>query len=230
MKGYAGQVSHVDLSTGKVWNEKFDEAYARKYLGGNGFAARTLIASVPGGADPLGEENVLIFCTGPLNGTLAHGSGRAGIVTKSPLTGYFMDSYFGGDWGAQLKQSGRDMLVISGKSPHPVVLYCDDDNVHLIPSEDLWGLTTLQVQNRLKQKLGNDIRSVCCGPAGEQQVPMACCISGRRAAGRGGTGAVMGSKHLKAVAVPGSRDIAGHVPRPHHHINAGRFDTPRPLS
>ena len=74
MKGYAGQITHVDLSSGKVRNEKFDEKFARKYLGGNGFAARTLIDSVPRGADPLGEENVLIFCTGPLTGTLAHGS------------------------------------------------------------------------------------------------------------------------------------------------------------
>jgi aldehyde:ferredoxin oxidoreductase len=207
MKGYAGQITHVDLSTGKVRNEKFDEEFARKYLGGNGFAARTLIDTVPRGADPLGEENVLILCTGPLNGTLAHGSGRAGIVTKSPLTGYFMDSYFGGDWGARLKQSGRDMLVISGKSPHPVVLFCDDDIVELIEAEDLWGLTTLQVQERLKQKLGKDIRTVCCGPAGEKQVPMACCIGGRRAAGRGGTGAVLGSKNLKAISIRGTQDI-----------------------
>ncbi|MCP4630364.1 MAG: aldehyde ferredoxin oxidoreductase family protein [bacterium] len=207
MKGYAGQITHVDLSTGKIRNEKFNEEFARKYLGGNGFAARTLIDSVPSGADPLGEENVLIFCTGPLTGTLAHGSGRAGIVTKSPLTGYFMDSYFGGEWGARLKQSGRDMLVISGKSPHPVVLFCDDDIVELIEAEDLWGLTTLQVQERLKQKLGTDIRTVCCGPAGEKQVSMACCIGGRRAAGRGGTGAVMGSKNLKAVSIRGTQDI-----------------------
>jgi aldehyde:ferredoxin oxidoreductase len=207
MKGYAGRITHVDLSTGNIYNEKFDEMFARKYLGGNGFGARVLIDSVPRGADPLGAENVLILCTGPLNGTLAHGSGRAGIITKSPLTGYFMDSYFGGDWGAQLKQSGCDMLVITGKSPHPVVLYCDDDKVKLLSSEDLWGLTTFQVQERLKQKLGDDIRTVCCGPAGEKQVLMACCIGGRRAAGRGGTGAVMGSKNLKAISVRGTRDI-----------------------
>ena len=207
MKGYAGQITHVDLTTGEIRNEPFTEAFARKYLGGNGFAARTLIDSVPAGADPLGKDNVLIFCTGPLTGTLAHGSGRAGIVTKSPLTGYFMDSYFGGDWGARLKQSGRDMLVISGKSPHPVVLFCNDDVVELIDAGDLWGLTTLQVQERLKQKLGNDIRTVCCGPAGEKQVSMACCIGGRRAAGRGGTGAVLGSKNLKAVSVRGTRDV-----------------------
>jgi len=207
MKGYAGQITHVDLSTGKIRNETFNEKYARKYLGGNGFAARILIDKVPAGADPLGEENVLIFCTGPVTGTLAHGSGRAGIVTKSPLTGYFMDSYFGGEWGARLKQSGRDMLVISGKSPHPVVLFCDDDAVELIEAGDLWGMTTLQAQERLKRKLGNDIRTVCCGPAGEKRVSMACCIGGRRAAGRGGTGAVMGAKNLKAVAVRGTRDV-----------------------
>ena len=226
MKGYAGRITHVDLSSGMIRNETFDEVFARKYLGGNGFAARKLIDSVPRGADPLGAENVLIFCTGPLNGTLAHGSGRAGIITKSPLTGYFMDSYFGGDWGSQLKQSGRDMLVITGKSPHPVVLCCDDDNVNLIPGGDLWGLTTLQAQERLKQKLGEDLRTVCCGPAGEKQVLIACCIGGRRAAGRGGTGAVMGSKNLKAISVRGTRDIQVANMRgllKHYHENKQKF-------
>ena len=128
-------------------------------------------ATVAGGADPLGKENVFILCSGPLNGTLAHGSGRTGIVTKSPLSGYFMDSYVGSDLGgAQLKQSGRDMLVIEGKSSKPVVLFCDDDALSLIPADDLWGLDTLAVQDRLREKFGKGISTLCCGPAGENQV------------------------------------------------------------
>ena len=207
MKGYAGKITYVDLTSGKIWDEDIQESFARKFLGGNGFAARILYDLLPKGIDPLSPENVLILCTGPLNGTLAHGSGRTGLVTKSPLTGYFMDSYFGGEFGARLKQSGRDMLVILGKSPTPVVLFCNDDAATLIPAEELWGLITTDVQDRLVDKLGPGISSVCCGPAGENLVSMACCISGRRAAGRGGTGAVMGSKNLKAVSVRGTQDI-----------------------
>jgi aldehyde:ferredoxin oxidoreductase len=207
MKGYTGKITYVDLSSGKIWNEAIEEAFARKYLGGNGFAARILYDRVPKGADPLSPENAFIICTGPLNGTLAHGSGRAGIVTKSPLTGYFMDSYFGGEFGSRLKQSGRDMLVVLGKSPTPVVLFCDDDQAALIPADDLREMTTTDVQESLVQQFGSDISTVCCGPAGEKLVPMACCIGGRRAAGRGGTGAVLGSKNLKAISVRGSQDI-----------------------
>jgi aldehyde:ferredoxin oxidoreductase len=207
MKGYAGKITTVDLTSGNIWDEDIQETFARKFLGGNGFAARILYDRLPEGIHPLDPDNVLILCTGPLNGTLAHGSGRTGIVTKSPLTGYFMDSYFGGEFGARLKQSGRDLLVIHGKSPVPVVLFCDDGTVTLIPADDLWGMITTDVQDALEEKLGSGISTVCCGPAGENLVPMACCIAGRRAAGRGGTGAVMGSKNLKAVSVRGTKDI-----------------------
>lgn len=207
MKGYAGKITYVDLTSGKIWDEGIEERFARKYLGGNGFAARVLFDRVPRGTDPLGPENAIIVCTGPLNGTLAHGSGRAGIVTKSPLTGYFMDSYFGGEFGSHLKRSGRDMVVILGKSPRPVVLSCDDEKSNLIPAKELWGMSTRDTQDRLVDNLGKGISTVCCGPAGENLVPIACCIGGRRAAGRGGTGAVMGSKNLKAISVRGTKDI-----------------------
>jgi aldehyde:ferredoxin oxidoreductase len=207
MKGYAGKVTFVDLTSGTIHDESFNETFARKYLGGNGFAAKMLCDRVPLGADPLGPENAFILCTGPLNGTLAHGSGRCGIVTKSPLTGFFMDSYFGGEFGATLKRSGRDMIMVVGRSEAPVVLFCDDDQVSLLPAEDLWGKTTKDTQDRLAQRLGKGVSTVCCGPAGENWVPMACCISGRRAAGRGGTGAVLGAKNLKAISVRGTKDI-----------------------
>ncbi len=207
MKGYAGKITFVDLTTGSIEDASFDETFARKYLGGNGFAAKMLCDRVPQGADPLGPQNAFIVCTGPLTGTLAHGSGRCGIVTKSPLTGYFMDSYFGGEFGATLKRSGRDMIVVVGRSDAPVVLFCDDDRVSLLPAKDLWGKTTKDTQDRLVEKLGKGVSTLCCGPAGENAVPMACCISGRRAAGRGGTGAVLGAKNLKAITVRGTKDI-----------------------
>lgn len=207
MKGYAGKITRVNLTSGQVLEEPLEEPFARKYLGGNGFAARVLIDTVPPGADPLGPDNAFIVCAGPLTGTLAHGSGRAGIVTRSPLTGFFMDSYFGGEFGARLKQSGRDMIVVTGRSPEPVVLFCDGDQVRILSAGKLWGKTTRRTQDLLKEELGPGLSTVCCGPAGEAQVPLACCIGGRRAAGRGGTGAVMGSKNLKAICVRGFGDI-----------------------
>lgn len=207
MKGYAGKITYVDLTAGRVWDESVDESFARKYLGGSGFASRVLFDRVPGGAEPLGDENAFILCAGPVSGTLAHGSGRGGIVTKSPLTGYFMDSYFGGEFAASLKQSGRDMVVLLGKSPSPVFVFIDNDDVQIVPAESLWGLTTKDAQDRIREEYGKYISIVCCGPAGENLVPIACCISGRRAAGRGGTGAVLGSKNVKAVAVRGTKDV-----------------------
>ncbi len=207
MKGYGGTITYVDLSSGRVSDEHLEEAFARKYLGGNGFGVRVLFDRVPASADPLGPENALIVAAGPLNGTLAHGSGRAAIITKSPLTGYFMDSYFGGEFGSCLKQSGRDMVVIVGRSPAPMVLLCDDEKVRLVPANDIWGMNTKDTQDKLVERFGKGISTVCCGPAGENLVPIACSIGGRRAAGRGGTGAVMGSKNLKAISVRGTRDI-----------------------
>ncbi len=207
MNGYAGKITYVDLTSGKIWDEPVEEGFARKYLGGNGFAARVLYDRVPKGADALGPENAFIVCTGPLNGTLAHGSGRAGIVTKSPLTGLFMDSYFGGAFGARLKQSGRDMVVLLGKSSKPVAVVCDDQKTELISAEDLWGLNTLETQNKLRERLGKNTSTLCIGPAGENRIPMACCISERRAAGRGGIGAVLGAKNVKAISARGTRDI-----------------------
>jgi aldehyde:ferredoxin oxidoreductase len=207
MKGYGGTITYVDLSSGRVWDESLEQGFARQYLGGNGFGVRELFDRVPRGADPLGPENAFIIAAGPLNGTLAHGSGRAGIITKSPLTGYFMDSYFGGEFGSCLKQSGRDMIVIVGRSPTPMVLFCDDEAARLVPADDLWGMNTSDTQDRLADRFGKGISTLCCGPAGESLVPIACSIGDRRAAGRGGTGAVMGSKNLKAVSVRGTRDI-----------------------
>jgi aldehyde:ferredoxin oxidoreductase len=207
MNGYMGCITYVDLTTGRIWDEPLNDGFARKYLGGNGFGARILLDRVPKGADPLGPENALIVATGPLSGTTAHGSGRGAVITKSPLTGLFMDSYFGGDFALKLKQSGRDAVVVMGRSPRPVVLLLDEKGPSILPAEDLWGLSTLEVQDRLFERLGGDISVLCCGPAGERLVPIACTIGGRRAAGRGGTGAVMGSKNLKAMAARGLRDI-----------------------
>jgi len=155
----------------------------------------------------LDPENRLIIMTGPGEGTMLPGAGRAVVVTKSPLTNHFIDSYFGGHFGGELKYAGYDGIIIQGKADKPVYLLIEDDEVSIKDAEGLWGFDTFQTQFKMREELGEDICTLTIGPAGEKMVPLACIISGVNAAGRGGTGAVMGSKNLKAIAVKGSKDV-----------------------
>lgn len=207
--GYAGRLLYINLSTKEIRIEKLCKEFAEDYIGGNGFGAKLLFDMVPAGVDPLGPDNVLIFTVGPLQGTgLPAVSSRSAIITKSPLTGFFIDSYFGGQFGAELKYAGYDALVISGKSPNPVYIWVDDDKVELRDASHLWGLKTFETQIKLKREIGDEnIAVAVIGPSGENQSLISCTISGVRAAGRGGTGAVLGSKNLKAIALRGSHDV-----------------------
>ena len=205
--GYAGQFLRVDLSTGLIKAEPLTEEFAENYLGGVGFGARLLYDEVPAKADPLGPENRFIVVVGPAQGTSVPAvNSRAAIVTKSPLTGKFISSFFGGDFGARLKYAGYDGLIISGKADRPVYLYIKDDQVEIKDAEGLWGKNTYELQAELAGKYPES-DAVCIGRAGERMVRIACTISGVHAAGRGGTGAVMGSKNLKAIVVKGSKDV-----------------------
>ncbi|MEW6662511.1 MAG: aldehyde ferredoxin oxidoreductase family protein [Bacillota bacterium] len=207
-QGYAGKILRVDLSNNKVTMENVDETLVRQYLGGNGFGIKYLYEEVPAGLNPLDPTNRLIIMSGPGEGTMLPGAGRAVVITKSPLTNHFIDSYFGGHFGAELKYAGYDGIIIQGKADKPVYLLIDDDKVTIEDASDLWGLNTFQTQFKLREKLGEDISTLAIGPAGERMVPLACIISGVSAAGRGGTGAVMGSKNLKAIAARGTQDVA----------------------
>jgi len=206
-KGYAGKILRVDLTNKKVTAENVDDTLARQYLGGNGFGIKYLYDEVPAGLNPLDPENRLIIMTGPGEGTMLPGAGRAVVVTKSPLTNHFIDSYFGGHFGGELKYAGYDGIIIQGKADKPVYLLIEDDEVSIKDAEGLWGFDTFQTQFKMREELGEDICTLTIGPAGEKMVPLACIISGVNAAGRGGTGAVMGSKNLKAIAVKGSKDV-----------------------
>jgi aldehyde:ferredoxin oxidoreductase len=207
--GYAGKILHVDLTKRKgIKKEPLDMEFAKKYMGGKGFGARLLYDMVPAKVDPFSPQNPVIFCTGPLTGTMAQ-TNRYCIVTKSPLTGLFSDSYAGGDFSPELKYAGYDIVVIRGKSPKPVYLWIDDGNVELRSAKGIWGLDTYETQDRILEELGDkSIKVACIGPAGEKRVRFALVDSSpHRQAGRCGTGAVMGSKNLKAVAVRGSGKI-----------------------
>jgi len=207
--GYHGKIGWIDLTGGIVEDRTLEESIARKYLGGKGLGAYLLYKHLKPQTDPLGPGNIIIFVTGPLTGTNFPAVSRSGVITKSPLTGTFLDSYSGGFFGTQLKWAGYDALVISGRAETPVYLLVDDGKITIMPADHIWGLTTSETEKRLKKELAkkrNQKMSVAAiGPAGENLVRFACIINEKRAHGRGGPGAVMGSKNLKAVVVKGGR-------------------------
>jgi aldehyde:ferredoxin oxidoreductase len=207
--GYADRVLHIDLTTGKQWVLPIAGADRESSLGGRGMAARILTDEVPAGCDPLGPENRLIFFTGPLTGTRIPFTAKHVVVTKSPLTGGYTRSITGGYFSPELKFAGYDGVVISGRAERPVYLFITDEKVEIREAAALWGLTIPATESRIKEELGNPaVRVASIGPAGEKMVRFACIINDTyRVAGRGGTGAVMGSKNLKAIAVSGRRQV-----------------------
>ncbi len=201
-----GKVLIADLSANTVRTEPLNQAWADEYLGGRGLATRYLTEMMNPKADALSPENVLIFATGPMTGTMASTSGRYCVVTKGPLTNAIACSNSGGKFGAELKYAGYDLLICTGKAVKPVYLLIEDGNAQLMPADDLWGTTVWHTEEFLKEKHKDpQIKVASIGVAGEQGVKYACVVNDlHRAAGRSGVGAVMGSKHLKAVAVRGT--------------------------
>jgi len=211
-RGYAGKVLYVDLGREVHHTELLKEDVVQLLLGGKGLGALLLYRLLEKGVDPLSPRNPLIFATGPLTGTMAPGSGRFCVVTKSPATGTINDSYCGGFFGSELKMSGCDALVLLGKASEPSILVIDDGDVYVEPAGDIWGMKTFEAEDAVKKRLGGDFKVVEIGPAGERMAPIASIFSGTRSAGRGGTGAVMGSKNLKAIAVRGTGAIQVYDP------------------
>lgn len=205
--GHWGKGLRVNLTTGSIAVEPLDDLFLRRYMGGWGFIAHYLLKELPAGVDPLGPENLLLYATGPITGQSLAGGGRHMLGAKSPLTGGFAGSEVGGYFGAELKRAGWDLLLFEGASAEPVYLWINDDQVELRPAGHLWGHETADVQDAIRQELGDKaIRVSQCGPAGERLVRIANVIhDANRAAGRTGLGAVLGAKRLKAVAVRGAQ-------------------------
>ncbi len=203
--GYTGKILRVDLTAGKTWVDEMPDSFYRRYLGGNGFVAYYLLHEMAKGVDPLGPDNLLIFATGTFTGLPIAGAGRSCVGAKSPLTNGYGSADVGGFFGAELKQAGYDAVVVQGKSPKPVYLWINDGVVEIRDAEHLWGKPTLETQEAIHEELGDSrVRLAMIGPGGENLVRYACVINDlRHAAGRTGTGAVMGSKNLKAVAARG---------------------------
>ncbi|MFH0846970.1 MAG: aldehyde ferredoxin oxidoreductase family protein [Chloroflexota bacterium] len=205
--GYNGKILRVNLSTGTISTETLDEKFCRKYIGGAGFIAYYLMRELKAGTDPLGPANKLLFMCGPMTGLPVSGGGRNCVGCKSPLTGGFAKSEVGGFWGAELRHAGFDGAIIEGKASSPVYLWIHDGEAQLRDAKKLWGKSTKETEESIRQELGDSrIRLATIGPAGENLVRFACVINDlKEAAGRGGTGAVMGSKNLKAIAVRGTK-------------------------
>lgn len=205
MNGWMGRVLRIDLTHGTVREEQSDAQAWSRYLGGRGYGARVLYDETGPSTDPLSPDNLLVFATGPLTGTKAPTPSRYSLTTKSPLTGTTCDNNSGGRWGVQLKRSGYDALVVSGASNEPVYISIIDGKAQIKPASDLWGMDTRAATETLKSREGENTSVICIGPAGENGVLISCIMNdGSRALARGGCGAVMGSKNLKAIVAQGS--------------------------
>jgi len=195
------RILDVDLTTKEVGEFEVTEEDRRMYLGGKGLGLKYLYDRIPPGTDPLGEGNILAFMMGVLLGTGAPCSGRFSAVTKSPLTGIFTASSCGGPFGMALKTAGYEGMLISGKAPQPIYLNVSDEGVDFLDATDLMGMCTFETQKALN--LEKTHGALVIGPAGENRVLFANIASGHRFLGRGGMGAAMGSKNLKAVVARG---------------------------
>ncbi len=207
MEGWAGKVLDVNLSDGSIRSYPLDMNLAHQFIGGRGLGARLLWDLVGPEVDPLSPENVLIFATGPLTASGAQTSNRFTVSTKSPLTGTVLDANSGGWWGMQFKRTGHDVLIVRGKSPSPVMLEIKPGSVTLKDASHLWGKPVFETTAALGQN--NNRRNVLCiGPAGENLSRIAGIMNdGARSLARGGPGAVMGSKNLKAIVVEGDQKM-----------------------
>ncbi|MFZ5814990.1 MAG: aldehyde ferredoxin oxidoreductase family protein [Bacillota bacterium] len=206
-KGYHGKIARVNLTTGAITIEEPNDHFYRTYVGGHGFIAYFLLKEVPAGCDPLGPENKLIFATGPLTGLPFAGSGRHAIGAKSPLTGGYGGGEAGGFWGNEFKRAGFDALIVEGVAPKPVYIWIKDGQIEIRDAHHLWGLECKQAEQAVRDEHNDQrIRFAQIGPAGENKVLYATISNDlNEFVGRGGMGAVMGSKNLKGVACRGTK-------------------------
>ena len=203
-----GKVLRIDLTSGEVWTEP-TRKYTQRFLGGRGIDNWILYNEVKPWVTPFDPANRLIFGAGVLVGTLAPCATRHSIDAKSPMAGGVGSANSCGHFAPELKFAGYDHIVFQGRSRRPAYLWIDDDQVKILDASHIWGKTTWDTDDLIKEQLGDDeVQIACIGPAGENLVRSACVITNRaRSASRCGLGAVMGSKNLKAVVVRGSGSI-----------------------
>ncbi|MBM4462971.1 MAG: aldehyde ferredoxin oxidoreductase family protein [Chloroflexi bacterium] len=210
MAGFEGRMLEVNLTTGEIKRSTVDKDVLRQYIGGSGLAAKLFLDRVSPNVDPLSKENTLFFLTGPLSGTNIPGGSRFSACAKSPLTNMWGESNCGGNFAPELRAAGYDGIILTGAAKKPVYLVIEDDKVELRDAADLWGKDNFEVTDLLRKRHEGKkkVKVLAIGRAGENLVRYAAiCNEERDFFARGGMGAVMGSKKLKAIVVRGSGKI-----------------------
>ena len=219
MNAWKGTILRVDLAAKTVKKEPLNVKDAHAYVGGRGLGTKYFCDEVDPKTEPLSPDNKLLFMTGPLTGTGAASGGRYEVIAKAPLTGTIGAANSGGYFGPELKYAGYDGIIFENASDTPVYLFINDDIAELRDASDLWGKTVFETTDILNEQCGESFKVACIGPAGENGCLYAGVLNDKhRAAGRGGLGAVMGSKKLKAVAVRGTGSVF--VARPEKFFDA----------
>ncbi len=204
--GFHGKMLQVDLAGGAISNLEISDREVGTYFLGSGLSAKLLYDDLDPAVDPLAPESPLIFLCGLFTGSPLPGTTKVSVCGRSPLTGIWNEAIAGGHWPTELRRTGFDGIRLIGKADAPAYLYLSNDEVSLRPATDLWGLDTYQVERALRPAIGKKAKIAAIGPAGERGMPIASILFDApisRVAGRGGLGAVMGSKNLKAIVVEG---------------------------
>lgn len=208
MFGYKNNVLRIDLNTKQILQEPLNMAWAKQYIGAKGLGIKYLYEELKPGTDPLSPQNKLIFMTAPLTGTVVPNSGKLAIISRSPATGTILDCSIGGHIALEIKYAGYDAIILEGALDEPSYIYIEDDHIEFISAKDLWGRGSHETETLLLKKHGRACKVMSIGPAGENLLGMSCINSDYyRQAGRGGIGAVMGSKKIKAIVVKGSGSV-----------------------
>ena len=205
--GYHGSYLRIDVSSGRAERVPLSDTVLRQYIGGSGLGARLLLDEGGADAEPLSPAAPLVFAFSPLVGSPLTTSAKFAVVSRSPLTERFNDSLASSGFAIAGKRCGCDAIVVVGRAATFSVLVIDDGETRLEPADDLRGDTCQVAEEKLRARLGADYRIASIGPAGERAVRYATISHDGRHAGRGGSGAVLGSKNIKAIAVRGTQRL-----------------------
>ena len=210
MSFYTGKLLRIDLRRSQSHIEPLRADWVDLYVGGKGLLYRYLLDELAPGAAPLSADNPFMVFTGPFAGTTAPACSRIVVGCKSPATGTVLDSYAGGSFGPELKFAGYDGIILTGRSPEPVVILVSDSTVRFVPAQPpYWGMRTSEVEEALRADFDSHAKVLSIGPAGETLLPWACVSTDQyHKAGRGGAGAVLGAKNVKAIAVRGTGAVS----------------------
>ena len=237
-KGYMGKIIKIDLTSQTVEDYPWSDEYRRKYIGGKAVASRIMYDTFKGDEDPLGPENIIVVSTGPVTGLGGPSSNRFDVSALSPQTGITTSSNCGGNFGYYLKRAGYDAVIVAGKSEKPIWVEINDDEITFHDASSLWGMKACDAQTALKKEIKSQFGFdkhcgiATIGPAGENLVRYSAVISGERAAGRAGTGAVFGSKNLKALVSMGSHQFSAYNQKKldKHHEKWTKYLTSHPIT